>query len=153
MASALQILSYINKGANVLQAAMNIAKTVQKKNLKEMSTKEAADKDPESGVEALFKEVISKFDGIACAMSGEPVVEVMIPTFEAPANHIFERKAMNKWLKEKPNQAPPGWLENEAPLPLKREYFMYSAAVQHNVNKVWEAIFHEFFTQLSEKTK
>lgn len=53
---------------------------------------------------------------------------------------LFEKKAVEDWIREKPNEVPAGWPEDVLPLPIRQDYFIQDRARQRNIDEALRLI-------------
>jgi hypothetical protein len=86
------------------------------------------------------------FNSFICAIRGLPISEVAVVNREnAIANTesinrafpIYEKTAIEQWIREKPQELPPGWPVDLMPLPLQANYIRPSVDLQGILNSKW----------------
>lgn len=64
-----------------------------------------------------------------CLISGNAIRTIVVP-IASVGFQGYEKTELVKWMREKPNEAPPGWPVDRLPLPLREEYFQGDAVRQ-----------------------
>jgi hypothetical protein len=89
-------------------------------------------------IEAAYEETVGKIwtSHPTCVLTGRPIQQILVSGSDPEL--YFERPTLEKWLREQPEQAPPGWPVDQLPLPLNRSYFISHPALQRQVRQDWE---------------
>lgn len=74
---------------------------------------------------------------VKCLITGNAIRTVVVPNLgaEIPGMPKYEKTEFLKWMREKPNEAPPGWPVDRLPLPLREGYYIGDEEAQRTINR------------------
>ena len=84
-----------------------------------------------------------------CPITGKPIRFILVPNLPEDLRNddildiVYERAAIEEWIKNTPNEAPPNWPIDLLPLPLKNNSLMVDAPRQADINRIIQRCIQE----------
>lgn len=87
-----------------------------------------------------------------CFISTRAIRHIVVPALAKidALTPSYERAEAEKWLREKPNEAPPGWPEQQLPLPLQQHYFVSCRQKQYAIERATRKVTAYYLDGLDE---
>ena len=81
------------------------------------------------------------FDEFICPIRRLPISKVVVPNMEESGSMpMYDRSAIEAWVREKPNEVPPEWPVNILSLPVRMEQLRPFSFIQSMIDRKWQSL-------------